>query len=148
MGGKTVIEALDWKETTVYKDYIIKRLNNKLPFESATNEFLREDEIDYVRLMVFKRLKEAGNQPFSQEVKKLCEPLIRKCYNSLELLIKELLTEDYFMLEFDKIFLERDFDGNPVKKLQYLLDRLVTFFSFREEALAFLYKVQDREVSL
>ena len=61
MGGKTVIEALDWKETTVYKDYIIKRLNNKLPFESATNEFLREDEIDYVRLMVFKRLKEAGN---------------------------------------------------------------------------------------
>ena len=57
------------------------------------------------------------------------------------MLSKELLSDTYYMIEFDKLFLERDFEGNLVKRLLYLLDRLKSFFSFREEAMAFLSKV-------
>jgi hypothetical protein len=110
-------------------------------FESS-EELLREDEIEYVKLMIFKKLKESGNSAFAPEVKRYCEPVIQKAYNSLEVLTRELLTEEHYMHEFDKIFLEREFEGNLIRKLQYLLERLVSLFSFREEALSFLYKVQ------
>ena len=49
------------------------------------------------------------------------------------------------MQEFDRLFLDKDLD--QVVKLHYLMDRMKGLFAFRDEALGFLYKVHDREVT-
>jgi hypothetical protein len=85
--------------------------------------------------MVIKKLKEPGINEGSQVVQKLCAPFIQKAYNSIELLCRELLTEDLYTYEYDKIFLEKNFQGNQVKKMHYLFDRMRGLINLREEAI-------------
>jgi hypothetical protein len=63
----------------------------------------------------------------------------------VEYLLKELLTEDFYTLEFDQIFIERNFDGSSYKKLYYLLDKVRSLFTLRDQAISFLSKISDRE---
>lgn len=59
--------------------------------------------------------------------------------------MKELLTEDFYTLEFDQIFIERNFDGSSYKKLHYLLDKVRSLFTLRDQAISYLSKVSERE---
>jgi hypothetical protein len=59
--------------------------------------------------------------------------------------LKELLTEDFYTLEFDQIFIERNFDGSSYKKLYYLLDKVRSLFTLRDQAISFLSKISERE---
>lgn len=59
--------------------------------------------------------------------------------------MKELLTEDFYTLEFDQIFIERNFDGSSYKKLYYLLDKVRSLFTLRDQAISFLSKISERE---
>lgn len=63
----------------------------------------------------------------------------------MEYLLKELLTEDFYTLEFDQIFIERNFDGSSYKKLYYLLDKVRSLFTLRDQAISFLSKISERE---
>jgi hypothetical protein len=63
----------------------------------------------------------------------------------VEYLLKELLTEDFYTLEFDQIFIERNFDGSSYKKLYYLLDKVRSLFTLRDQAISFLSKISERE---
>jgi hypothetical protein len=53
------------------------------------NRLFREDEIEYIRTMIHSRMVE-GN-PASEEVNRLCTPFIAKGYNTIELLLREVL---------------------------------------------------------
>ena len=66
---------LDWRQTKVYTDYVVKKVNNRLAFENLENNLLREDEIEYVKIMIFKKVKESKNQA-SSEVVKMCTAII------------------------------------------------------------------------
>ena len=59
--------------------------------------------------------------------------------------MKELLTEDFYSLEFDQIFIERNFEGSSYKKLHYLLDKVRSLSALRDYAISFLSKISDRE---
>ena len=64
-------------------------------------EFLKEDEIDYIKLLLTRKLKDPKMNQSSPEIIKICEVQIPRAYNTVEYLLKELLTEDFFALEFD-----------------------------------------------
>lgn len=65
------------------------------------SELLKEDEIDYIKLLISRKLKDPKMSQTSPEIVKICEVQIPRAYNSVEYLLKELLTEDFFTLEFD-----------------------------------------------
>ena len=60
----------------------------------------------------------------SADLSHICNAYIERSYNTIEFLMKEYLTEELYTLEYDKIFLEKDFDGKLVDKLYYLLDKV------------------------
>ena len=88
MNGRILLECLDWKHSKIYNEYIIQRKNNKLMFEND-NKVFREDEIEYVKTMVLGRLTDGGHG--NEEINRLCFPFINKAYNTLEILLKEIL---------------------------------------------------------
>ena len=57
----------------MYCDYVVKKLNNRTVFENPTSDVLREDEVEYVKMMIGKRIREANS---NQDVAKICGPLI------------------------------------------------------------------------
>lgn len=87
-----------------------------------------------------------GHQ-YDEEMNRLCTPFITKAYNTLEILLRELLQND-FNLEFDKIYVDKSFGGSLHDKLQYLLERMRNLFRVREDILEFLFKVYEREIIL
>ncbi len=80
------------------------------------------------------------------EINRLCTPFITKAYNTLEFMLKELLQEENFMLEFDKIYMNVNFNGLLSAKLNYLMDRMKSMFRLREDILEYLFRVHEREV--
>jgi hypothetical protein len=102
-----VLTELDWKKSKFYGDYAVNKLNIKTVFE-LDMRYLKEDEIDYVKMMVKNRVHGIG--PFSDEVKRICEPLIMKAQTTIEVMLKELLQESFY--QFDKIVIEKTFGGN------------------------------------
>ena len=72
----------------LYSEYVIGKKNHKAQFEQDTKLF-KEDEIDYVRSMVTNRAHGCG--PFSDEIQRLCTPLISKAHNTIEIILKEIL---------------------------------------------------------
>jgi hypothetical protein len=62
--------------------------------------------------------------------------------------LKEYLGEELYTMEYDKIFLEKDFEGRLVDKLYYLLDKVRSLTFMRDTIFAFLQKIDAREVSI
>jgi hypothetical protein len=108
-------------------------------------EYLKEDEIDYIKLLISRKLKDPKMNQMSPEIIKICDVQIPRAYNTVEYLLKELLTEDFYSLEFDQIFIERNFEGSSYKKLHYLLDKVRSLSALRDYAISFLSKISDRE---
>jgi len=62
---------------------VVKRNNPRAKFDKVENNLLREDELEFMKLMVSKKIKEvgksenSGNAAFlASELSKLCEPII------------------------------------------------------------------------
>lgn len=75
---------------------------------------------------------------------KLCEPLAEKCLNSLKVLLKELLTDKHYKSEFSLI----QHTLSPLtaaSSVHTLADKCRKLFILRDDAIAFLLKVQERE---
>ena len=83
----------------------------------------------------------------SADLTRVCNAYIERCYNTIEFLMKEYLSEELYTLEYDKIFLEKDFEGNLVDKLYYLLDKVRSLIFLRDTIISFLGKIDSREVS-
>ncbi len=45
------MKDLDWKEGTLYKDFVVPKVHYKQPFENNSKLF-REDELKYIRKML------------------------------------------------------------------------------------------------
>lgn len=50
-------------------------------------------------------------------MQKAIEAYTERTYNTIEYICREILGEDNYTLEFDKVFLERGFEGNSIKKI-------------------------------
>jgi hypothetical protein len=93
------IEAvLDWKESSLYVEYVVKRNNPKLPFEKPENNILREDELDFIKMIVGKKSKTLN----PNEIAAFCEPMIHRSLNTLHYLLRDILTEKYSKAEYLK----------------------------------------------
>ena len=78
---------------------------------------------------------------------KLCLPFITKGYNTLEIMLIEILQAEFYHKEFDRIYMDMTFNGCLFEKLNYLLDRIKQLFVLRDLALEFLVKINQREVT-
>ncbi len=57
--GKVVIEYIDWKNSNIYSKYILKNINPRQIMESKEYiDLLKEDEIDFVKLLLTRKLKD------------------------------------------------------------------------------------------
>jgi hypothetical protein len=65
---------------------------------------------------------------------------------TLEMLCKEILTSSFFMHEFDPMVSPEN-AKDPFRWVLSILEKLKVLFSFRREAISFLTKIFEREVS-
>ena len=97
--------------------------------------------------MIKSRIKDNKDQTeLSPDIARVCTSYIDRCYLTIEFLLKEYLGEEIYTLEYDKIFLEKDFEGRLVDKLYYLLDKVRSLTFLRDTLLSFLQKIDLREV--
>lgn len=139
------LSHLDWYQSKIYTSYVLAQAKLHDELESDPKR-LREDEINYVKQLVQKRSNEG--QMNTIEMQKAVEAYTERAYNTIEFVIREILGEDNYTLEFDKVFLERGFEGNSIRKILYLMDKVRTLFDMREIAIHFLFKIAQREVRL
>ena len=95
----------------------------------------------------------------SDELLNIAPVMIKKCYSSIELIYKEILTENYWKDEYDKLRLHdpyvcttvpRGFTSQALKviTLENLLDRVAVLKSYRKEIKTFLELIHQRELVL
>ena len=67
-----------------------------------STELLQDDESDFLlKLIRNYRSKRTGFKP--EELMRITPQMTKKCYNSIELIYKEMLTENYWREEYDKM---------------------------------------------
>lgn len=82
----------------------------------------------------------------SPDMLRVCSVYMDRCNNTIEFMIKEYLSEEFYKMEFDRIINEKDFDGRLLDKLYYLLDKVRSLFFLRDILIQFLQKIDNREV--
>lgn len=93
-------------------------------------------------------MKDAKDQNnLTADMQRVCNSYIDRCYVSIEYLLQEYLGEELYTNEYDKIFLEKGFEGRLVDKLFYLLDKVRNLAFLKDTIINFLQKIDSREVS-
>lgn len=103
------------------------------------------------------KVKKLGFRP--DELLKLVPIMTKKCYNTIEMIYKEVLTERYWRIEYDKMRLNdphvctqipRGHTSQALKvfTLDSLLDRVDSLKAFRKEIKSFLELIHQRELVL
>ena len=65
-----------------------------------STELINDEEADYMfKLIRNAKLKKTGIQV--DDLLKMCPSMIRKCYNTIELIYKEILTEVFYRVEYE-----------------------------------------------
>ena len=71
-----------------------------MKFESES--LIHEEECDFLfKLIRSYKVKKPGFKP--DEILKLTPIMIKKCYNTIELIYKETLTDQYWRIEYDQM---------------------------------------------
>jgi hypothetical protein len=131
----------------MYTEYVVNQVSSKDELESDQLR-IRSDEINFVKQQLRQRTRDVKDQTnLSADLTRVCTAYIERCYNTIEFLMKEYLSEELYTLEYDKIFLEKDFEGKLVDKLYYLLDKVRSLIFLRDTIIPFLGKIDSREVS-
>ena len=85
--------------------------------------------------------------------------MIRKCYNSIETIYKEVLTDVFWRVEYDQMRMKDPHVHTRILKgfslpchkiftLENLLNRVATLKTFRKDARSFLELIHQRELTL
>lgn len=61
-------------------------------------------------------------------------------------MLREILQDRYYSIEFDRIILDKTFNGNMIQQIEYLLDRIKSLYKLRDDITEFLLRVNEREV--
>jgi len=73
-------------------------VEDALKWESM--DLIHDDETEYLQKMTRSyRLKRPNFKP--EELFKMTPIMIKKCYNTIEMIYKEILTEKYWRIEYD-----------------------------------------------
>ena len=95
---RTLIKYLDWKDSYFYKHWIVRHAEDNHKWENT--ELMNDEESDFLlKLIRNAKLKKNGIQV--EDLLKMCPSMIRKCYNSIELIYKEVLTDIFWRVEYD-----------------------------------------------
>lgn len=137
-----VLEDLDWKETSLYTQCAVKRVNINFHMEDLKGAYLREEDLPGVFMKVRRRRNETKTLKF--DIEKFCMPYLQQSLVTLEVLTKELLTEQHFMHVLDPLI---SADTDPLQRLFSILEKIRSLFELRRQAVSFLTKIFEREVS-
>ena len=55
--------------------------------------------------MIDNRFKDGHST--QEEINRICNPFITKSFNTIELLLKEILQDENYMLEYDRIYMDK-----------------------------------------
>ena len=109
---------------------------------------IHDDEAEFVAKLI--RSYKSKKPSFkTDELLRMVPSMTKKCYNSIELIYKEVLTDNYYRIEYEKMRLNdpyivttvpRGFTTQALKvfTLSNLLDRVITLQSLRKEIKTFL----------
>lgn len=98
--SRTLIKYLDWKESYFYKHWIVRHAEDGHKWENT--ELMNDDESDFLfKLIRNAKLKKTGVQV--EDLLRMCPSMIRKCYNSIEAIYKEVLTDYFWRVEYDQM---------------------------------------------
>ena len=96
--AKTLIKYIDWKDSYHYKQWIVRHAEDNHKWENS--ELMNDEEADFLfKLIRNAKLKKLGIQV--EDLLKMCPSMIRKCYNSIETIYKEVLTDVYWKVEYE-----------------------------------------------
>mmetsp|Transcript_19270 Transcript_19270/g.18406 ORF Transcript_19270/g.18406 Transcript_19270/m.18406 type:complete len:201 (+) Transcript_19270:2011-2613(+) len=142
--NKMIVEDLDWKKSKIYTDYCLQRHSTKQVFEKDVKLF-KEDELDYIQRTI--KDYQPGKKSES-EVNIFLSPLVTKAHNTLRVLYREILQEEYYPHEYDRIVIEMTFNGDKFLQLSFLIQKMRLLFRAREEMTDYLIKIAEREACL
>ena len=69
-----MLEDLDWKETSLYTQCAVKRININFFMENLKGTYLREEDLDAVTMKVRRRRNEAKS--LKMDAEKFCMPYL------------------------------------------------------------------------
>ena len=94
----TPLEYIDWKESYYYRQLILRHVDDNIKLESL--DLIHEDEEDFLSRNCRSYMeKKVGFKP--EQLLKIAPAMIKKCYNTIEMIYKEILTESYWRVEYD-----------------------------------------------
>lgn len=151
-----MLEYIDWQESYFYKQNIVRHFEDGLKWDSE--ELMRDDETEFLFRMIrgYRFKKTSFNL---EELMKMIPSMTRKCYNSIEMIYKEILTDAYWRLEHDAMRRNDPYVCKVVPKgatfhalkiytLENLLNRVVALKAFRKDIRQFLELIHQRELVL
>ena len=151
-----VLEYIDWKESYFYRQLIVRHAEDALKWD--TEQLMRDDEVEFLhRLIRGYRFKKPNFN--LDELMRMIPSMTKKCYNSIEMVYKEILTEAYWRKEYEQMRLNDPYVCRIVPKgntahalkiftLENLLNRVTALKAFRKDIRSFLELVHQRELIL
>ena len=125
----------------------MRRVDDGQKWDNSTS-FVTDDEQDYLlKLIKNYKLKRSGFKP--EELLRMAPSMIKKSYCTIEAIYREILSEAYWRIEYDKMRVNdpyvctqppRGFTTQALKilTLENLLERIGSLKSFRKEIKTFL----------
>ena len=89
---------MDWKESFYYKHLIVRREDDSATFER--DELIRPDDFDFLNKTIkgFRGRKPAIKE---SDLYQMLPPMMRKANATICFILKEILGEDLYKLEYD-----------------------------------------------
>lgn len=96
--NKTLLDYIDWKESYFYKQLIVRHTDDNIKWDS--DQLITEDHYEYVTKLIRNYRGKKPNCAID-ELLRLVPQMTRKCYNTIEMIYKEILTTEYWRIEYD-----------------------------------------------
>ena len=93
-----MLEYIDWKESYYYRQMIVRHAVDDQKWDNIA--YLRDEEAELmIKMIRGYRFKKPSFK--LDELLRLLPSFTKKCYNSIEMVYKEVLTETYWKKEYD-----------------------------------------------
>lgn len=142
-----MLDYIDWKESYCYRQLIVRHVDDGQKWDAT--HLLHDDEAEFLSKLIKSYKSKKASHDRTNELLRMVPAMTKKCYTSIEVIHKEVLTENYWKLEYEKMRLNdpyivtvvpRGFTTQALKvlTLENLLDKVVALKTLRREVKAFL----------
>ena len=103
---KTTLQYLDWKESFFYKHLIVRHESDDDTFEK--DHLIRSDDFDFL-MKTIKGFRSRKPTCKDSELYQMLPPMMRKVNATICLILKEILGEENYKLEYDQMLTRNPF---------------------------------------